>query len=487
MQPFLGHLLPEPFYCHSLGVSKTISKLAIALESGIYQFLPISTNYIFLFAVFGCLLQALGGTDFFMECARLISRKLRGGPAMMAVVSSAMVGTVTGSGAANVLITGTFTIPLMKKHGYTPEQAGAIEAAAVSGGQIMPPIMGMVAFGMAGLTGIPYTYICIMAVIPALIYFFNCGMYVYLLSGKLQIGKAVSGPAISKKKLFLSSLWFLVPFTVIVALLAAGRTVMFVAFWANVSLILLAVLTKKSLTALFKGLVEGAIAGAGIASSVAAVGMIATTFTTSGLGVKMASGIEVWSGGSLFFALLIIWAVCIILGMVGLSLTAYIIVSLFAVPPLVKVGVPFEIAHFFVMYVAVFAFLTPPVAVVALIAARVAQANYIRTAMEAVKTAFAAYILPFAFPYCRLLLLRPVDLKAEILEVLSLVVGLFSLQVAFVGHFIRKCDLLQRAFALTASSLFCMLLFFDKYMLLIPAFALLGINLWLNLRVSNTT
>ena len=479
--PFLGHMLPEPFYCHSLGLPRTISKLAIALESGIYQFLPISSNYIFLFAVFGCLLQALGGTEFFMEIARLISRKIRGGPAMMAVVSSAMVGTVTGSGAANVLITGTFTIPLMKKYGYAPEHAGAIEAAASNGGQIMPPVMGMVAFGMAGITGIPYTYICIMAIIPALIYFFNCGTYVYLLSGKLGIRKDVSISPIPKKKLLFSSLWFVVPFTLIVLLLASGRTVMSVAFWANMSLIILALLTRKKISDLIRGLIEGAIAGAGIAVSVAAVGMIATTFTTSGLGVKIASGIEAWSGGNLFFALLIIWAVCIILGMVGLSLTAYIIVALFAVPPLLKVGVPYEVAHFFVMYVAVFAFLTPPVAVVALIAARVAEAQYIKTAIEAVKAAFAAYILPFTFPYCQLLVLKPKNVETELIEMFSLLAGLISFQIAFVGHFIRRGNLIQRVLFLISGLSFCGLVFLKIYLLLLPALILFAATTWLNL------
>lgn len=443
--PFLGHLLPEPFYCHSLGFSKTISKQAIALESGIFQFLSISTNYIFLFVLFGRLLQSLGGTTFFMEVARLISRKIRGGPAMMALASSAMVGTITGSGAANVVITGTFTIPLMKSYGYKPEHAGAIEAAASNGGQIMPPVMGMVAFGMAGITGIPYVHICAMAILPAILYFFCCGAYVYLLSGKLGIKKQIEGGEKNAlRELLISSTWFIVPFTIIVVLLIKELSVMYVAFWANISLILLAFITRKRFGDIINGLVEGAKAGAGIAASVASVGMIATTFTTSGLGVKLASGIENWSGGNLFLALFIIWGVCILLGCVGLSLTAYIIVSIFAVAPLVKMGIPYEIAHFFVMYAAVFAFLTPPVAVVALIAARVAGALYIKTAIEATKAAFAAYILPFSFVYCPILLLKPQEPLLEILGTLSVIIGLFGVEIALVGYFNNRCGLTER-------------------------------------------
>lgn len=480
--PFFGHLLPQPFYCHSLGFEKTISKLSVALESGLYQFLPISSNYIFLFAVFGSLLQRLGGTDFFMETARIISRRLRGGPAMMAVASSAMVGTVTGSGAANVLITGTFTIPLMKKYGYGPEHAAAIEAAASNGGQIMPPVMGMVAFGMAGITGIPYTQICLMALIPALIYFLNCGTYVHLLSGKLNLTGDVPFPPLSRQNYLLSSLWFFVPFSLIILLLASGKTVMSVAFWANLSLMFLAVITGKKLSEILKGLVEGAIAGAGIATSVAAVGMIATTFTTSGIGVKIASGIEIWSGGSLIIALLIIWAVCIVLGMVGLSLTAYIIVAIFAVPALTKVGVPFEIAHFFVMYVAVFAFLTPPVAVVALIASRVANARYMASSIEAVKVAFAAYLLPFAFPYCPLLLLKPQKFGDELIAMISLCLGLFISQVGFVGYLRDRCSTWERVLASISAFLFFAFVFSEVLYLLLLALASMVFAFWLNFK-----
>lgn len=488
LYPFLGHLLPEPFYCHSLGLKKTISKQVMALESGMFQFLSVSTNYIFLFILFGSLLQALGGTTFFIEVAKLISRRVRGGPAMMAVVSSAMVGTITGSGAANVVITGTFTIPLMKSYGYKPEHAAAIEAAASNGGQIMPPVMGMVAFGMAGITGIPYVHICAMAVLPALLYFFCCGTYVYILSCKLGIKKLTNvNERLGINEILKSSTWFVVPFTVIVVLLIKGLSVMYVAFWANIALIALAIIHGKKISDIVKGLVDGARAGSGIAASVAAVGMIATTFTTSGLGVKLASGIEMWSGGNLFVALLIVWAVCILLGCVGLSLTAYIIVSIFAVAPLVRMGIPKEVAHFFVMYAAVFSYLTPPVAVVALIAARVAGGSYVKTAIEATKAAFAAYILPFLFVYSPILVLKPKEQFIEGLSVLSTIIGLIGFQGFFVGHLIGQCSLLQRILAGVGALLAFLFVFNKVYLFLVIASALFCLWIFLNAReVSNS-
>ncbi len=460
--PFIGHLLPEPFYCHSLGIPKTISKQAMALESGIFQFLSISTNYIFLFILLGGLLQAVGGTSFFIEVSKLITRRIRGGPAMMAVASSAMVGTITGSAAANVAITGTFTIPLMKRIGYKPEYAAAIEAAASNGGQIMPPIMGMVAFAMAGITGIPYVQICLMAILPAVLYFFTCGVYVYLQAGKLNIAKVEE--EVQVKGLFFSSLPFVVPITVITFLLVKQYSVMYVAFWAIISLILVALIQKKSMTEIFHGLTEGAKSGAGIAASVAAVGLIATTFTTSGLGVKIASGIEGWSHGNLFLALLIIWGVCVLLGFVGLSLTAYLIVAIFGISPLVKMGIPSEIAHFFVMYVSVFAFLTPPVAVVALVAARMAGASYLKTALESTKAALAAFLLPFLFIYCPILLLKPKQLFMELLGLLAIVFTVLSLQMALVGYSSRKCSPLERMLAITGA-LFFLLFLIEKNLL----------------------
>jgi len=447
--PFVGKSLPEPFRCTAYSFDQTISNLSIGLANGIYGIvLPTSANYIFLFVLFGALLQALGGSRFFMLLARLVAGKMQGGPGMMAVVSSSIVGSITGSAAANVAITGSFTIPLMKKVGYKPEYAAAIEAAASNGGQIMPPVMGIVAFGMAGLTGIPYLKIITMALIPALLYYLATGLYVYFRSGQLQIMNIADEKVNLKEVLFLLPS-FVTPFVVILALLIEGYSIMYVAFWAIVSSIVVAFLKKDrpSMGAIFKGFVNGAIAGGGIGASAACVGLIMATFTMSGLGVKISSGIYGWSGGHLFSALLIIAGICVLMGCGGPSLTAYFIVSIFGVPALMKMGVGFEQAHFFTMFFAVFGFITPPVAVVALIAAKLAEAPYIKSAIEAVKSAIGGFVIPFMFIYCPILLLQPQEPIEAAIGVLSSILCLVALEVAFVGYYFLKCNLAERILA----------------------------------------
>lgn len=455
--PFIGKSLPEPFRCTAYSFDQTISNLSIGLSNGIYGIvLPTSANYIFLFVLFGALLQALGGSRFFILLSRLVAGKMQGGPGMMAVVSSSIVGSITGSAAANVAITGAFTIPLMKKVGYKPEYAAAIEAAASNGGQIMPPVMGIVAFGMAGLTGIPYLKIITMALLPALLYYLAVGLYVHFRSGQLQILHMTDEKVNLREILFLLPS-FITPFIVIMILLIRGYSIMYVAFWAIISSILVAFMKKDrpSIGAVLEGFVNGAKAGGGIGASAACVGLIMATFTMSGLGVKISSGIYGWSGGHLFLALLIIAGICVLMGCGGPSLTAYFIVSIFGVPALMKMGVGFEQAHFFTMFFAVFGFITPPVAVVALIAAKLADAPYIKSAIEAVKSAIGGFIIPFMFIYCPILLLQPQEPIQAAIGVVSSLLCLFTLEIAFTGYYFLKCGFFERFFAATgAISLF---------------------------------
>lgn len=455
LYPFIGVHLPEPLYTQSMRLTRTISNLSIGLEGGVYALLSPSANYIFLFVVFGGFLEVTAGPNFLMELAKYAGSKLRGGPAMMAVVSSASVGSIIGSAAANVAITGGVTIPLMKKVGYKPEYAAGIESAASNGGQIMPPIMGITAFAMAAVTGIPYIKIVLMAIIPALLYFFCTGSYVFLRAGQLNIG--TMREEVDKKALFLTAPALLVPFIVIMLLLTVGYTVMYVAFWAIVSAVFIAFLQKRtrpSWRQLIEGFARGGRAGAAIGVTVACVGPVLTTFTGSGLGIKLSAGIEAWSGGNLFLALLIVWVVCVIMGMGGASLTAYLIVSIFAVPVMLKIGIPLEQAHFFTMFVAVFAFLTPPIALVAMVAAKMAGASYIRSAIESTKAAISGFLLPFMFIYCPILLLKPSGAPLlDIMGIIACVTCLLALQIGFTGYYRMDCAKWERIFALMSGAL----------------------------------
>jgi TRAP-type uncharacterized transport system fused permease subunit len=232
--------------------------------------------------------------------------------------------------------------------------------------------------------------------------------------------------------------------------------VMYVAFWAIISAMALPLLrksTRPSLQDFINGFVDGAKGGAGIGATVACVGPILSTFTVSGLGIKLSSGIAEWSGGHLFAALAIVWLVCIFMGMVGASLTAYLIVSIFAAPALEKMGVPMVQAHFFVMFVAVFAFLTPPVALVSLVAAKLAGATYMKTAWESVKAASAGFLLPFMFIYCPVLLLHPQDMLIGSFRLVACFFIILAVVIGLVGYYWREIKAWERALAFASATL----------------------------------
>ncbi len=451
--PFFGQYLPEPFHSASYPWDQVISNLALSFNSGLYSAaLYTSANYIFLFIVFGAVLQACGATKFFVELGKLAGKNLKSGPAMMAVIGSAGVGSLTGSVVANMSITGSFTIPLMKSAGYKPHQAGAIEAAASNGGQILPPIMGVTAFFMAGLTGIPYIKICIMAVIPALLYYLNVGVYVQLQAAKLGI--KVRETEVDMKTMLTYLPLVVIPFTVIIVLLIKGYSVMFVAFWAIIITIFSSLIqksTRPSFRTFIDGFIEGGKSGAQIGAMTAAIGLLLTTFTMTGLGVKIGAGIEHWSGGNIAVAMVIIWTLAIIMGLVGIGLVAYLIVSMFVIAGLERVGIPFETAHFFILFPCVFGGLTPPVAFFAMVASKLAKSDYLKTSIEAAKMAGLGLILPFMFVTTPALLLKPKGVADMVLTLAVAVVLIFSGQIAFSGFWLSPVPVVKRLiFALIA-------------------------------------
>lgn len=485
---FLGPHLPGAFKSQSMPLDQTISNLSISFEGGVYAFLHISANFLFLFILFGGVLNGTGAIKFFISIGKIVMNKIRGGAAMMAVVASAGVGSVTGSAAANVAVTGSFTIPLMKKSGFKPAEAGGIEAAASNGGQIMPPIMGMTAFAMAGLAGIPYVAIMKMAILPAAIYFMTIGLYVYFLAGKrkMAVTKTEASEKIDLKELALSSINFLVPLASIVVLLMKGYSVNYVGFWAIIITVAISLIRKKTRPTLAQyvdGFVKGAMQGAAIGTSVACVGLILSTLSMSGIGVKLITGIEEWSHGSLFLALVLIWGISIILGMGGASITSYIIVSVFTVPALKKMGIPFEQGHFFAMFVSVFAFLTPPVAMVSLIASKIAGAKYIPTTIESTKAALAGFLIPFMFIYCPILLFQPSDnILYEFLGIGAVLLLFFSFEVSFVGYCYRRCGSHERILFFISGFLMILFIFMHSYVAFVAGLAVLGLSMILQKR-----
>lgn len=464
--PFFGTHFSGPFHTTSYPPEIVVSNLSISLSGGLYDSpLYASATFVFLFVVFGNVLQGAGATQLFIQLGRLAGAKLRGGPAIIAVTSSALVGSVTGSVLANIAITGSFTIPLMKKVGYRPHEAGAIEVAASNGGQILPPVMGVTAFVMAGVTGISYLKICAMALLPALLYYLSVAEYIQLRAQKLRINPVMLDK-IDIREMLLSVPLFVVPFGVIMVLLVGGFSVMYVAFWAILSV----VITKWGITLvmgqrfpfldLLQALISGGVSGAQIGVMTAAIGLITTTFTMSGMGVKLSAGIEGWSGGSLFFAMVIVAVVCTIMGCAGLAVVSYLVVAMFAAPAMMKMGVPLEHAHMFIMYPSVFALVTPPIALAAVVAARMANASYSKTAIESCKVSYSGFVLPFIFVYAPVLLLDPRGLGDGITGILSALIILFGSQIGFVGYCFTLCNGLERfLWFFLSASLFAFLVF----------------------------
>lgn len=436
----LGRNLPFPFTVAPVPIERLLMWLgSVGLEEGLYgDILAISANYLFLFIFFGALLHAMGGLRFIMGVANWLGAKLKSGPAAVAVMSSSLLGTITGSTTANITITGTFTIPLMKAAGYKPEQAGAIEAVASNGGQIMPPIMGATAFVMAGYSGIPYIQIITAALVPAIIYFGMVFLYVEITARKTDI--KVTKVPVNGKQLSLDAPLFFVPIGVLVFLLIEGFSLPFVGFWAMMSLIVIGLLTnlRKEARLDFKEVLEKITGGVRTAAEVGMtcglIGVVATCIKVSGLGAMLPMMIQDISGGHVIIALLIGMVSSVILGM-GLPTTAaYVLVAIGLVPALVAMGVPLLAAHLFTFIFAIFSHLTPPVAFGALIASRMAGADYWKTSKEALKAAFTAFLLPFFIIYAPVIILRPEGGILSIAKMIGIISGVVLLQFGISNY-----------------------------------------------------
>jgi TRAP transporter 4TM/12TM fusion protein len=451
---YFGRYLPYPMTVADVPIDRILMWLSsVGIDEGAYgEILAISANYLFLFIFFGALLDVFGGTRFVISLGHWVGSKLKSGPAAVAVIGSSLLGTITGSTVANITITGSFTIPMMKKSGYTPEQAGAIETVSSSGGQIMPPIMGATAFVMSGYSGIPYIHIVMAAIVPALIYYFGVFVYVQLTATKMNI--VADMKPVSGRKLLLDAPIFLVPLGVLVFLLAKGFSLPFVSFWTMMTLIAIGLLSgflRKDIDLNFRRILEGIVNGTIVASETAIVcamiGVVATCIKVSGLGIKLPNIIADVSHGYLIIALLIAMVSSVLLGMGVPTPVAYILVAIGAVPALKEMGVSTLQAHLFCFICAVFSHITPPVAIGALVAAQIANADYWKTAWESVKAAFAKYLLPFLIVYAPVIILRPKGgIISSTIIIIALILAILSLQMYLSSYGLIPLTRFERPF-----------------------------------------
>ena len=405
---------------------------------------PVSVcyTYIVLFIIFGAFLERTGIANFFISFANRLAGWSSGGPAKVAVISSALCGMVSGSSVGNTVTTGSVTIPMMKKTGYKPEFAGAVEAAASTGGQIMPPIMGAAAFLMAEYMGLPYATVAVKAILPAVLYFTGIFIAVHLEAKKLGL-KGLSRDKMPAWKDLGRKSYLLLPLILLVWLVSSGaKTMQFSAAVSILAAVVVGFLNKgERLTPkkIFEALEAGARGAITVGVACAVAGMIAGCITVTGLASILINGIVGLAGNAQIIGLALTMVCCIILGM-GVPTTAnYCIMASTCAPILIKMGIPVVAAHFFVFYFGIVADITPPVALAAYAGSAIAKSDPMKTGVNATKLAIAAFIVPYIFAYSPALLFENVSGWWEVTQIcISALLGIFGIAAALNGHLYKK-------------------------------------------------
>lgn len=420
----------------------TLAYQFFATTEGIFgTAVGVSSTYIFLFILFGAFLAKSGMSQMFNDLALAIAGQSRGGPAKVATLASGFMGSINGSAIANVVSTGAFTIPLMKKVGYTRTFAGAVESTASVGGQILPPIMGAAAFIMAETIGVPYTTVALAAIVPALLYYISLIAQIHLRATRMGL-KGISRDSLPAVRDVLKSQGhLLIPLAFLLYMLFfSGRTILFSAFLTILVTIVIAMLrksTRMSFRQILEALEEGTMSALSVAIACASVGVIVGVVTISGFGVTLASAIVALSGGVLFWTLVFTMIACLVLGMGLPSIPAYIITATMAAPALTTLGVEPLVAHLFVFYFGLFANITPPVALAAFAAAGISGGKPMVTGMASLRLASAGFVIPYIFVFSPELLLRDVDLLTGIVVVVTSLLAVLLLSTAIEGHFME--------------------------------------------------
>jgi TRAP transporter 4TM/12TM fusion protein len=394
-----GSYLPPPFG-HGISDYTYLLDILVFTTDGVFGVpIQVVASYVFLFVMFGTFLSKAGGGEFFFNLASLVTGKSRGGPAKIAVISSGLYGTMSGSPTSDVVATGSITIPVMKRLGYKARFAGAVEVAASTGGSAMPPIMGSAAFILAEYTSVPYQEVVLAAILPAMLYYLGVFLQVHLRAVKEDL-RPSEGDVPSVADTFRTGWVFLIPIAGIVTALLAGYSPTFTAgvgvLGAVVSSALLKT-TRLSPWQIVEGLGETTLRILPVAGACAAAGLVIGGLSMTGLGMKAANVILTVSGGQAVFTLIIAAIVTIILGLGMPTPSAYILAAVLVGPALAKLGYPILQSHMFLLYYAIMSALTPPIAVAALAAAAIADEDPFKIAFSAVRLAAIGFLMPFAF------------------------------------------------------------------------------------------
>jgi len=445
-----GRYLPASIAHNGFPLNRCVEILYLISDEGILGMMTgISATYVAVFILFGAFLVKIGISDFFSDFTRAIAGSARGGPAKIAVISSGLFGMVSGVAVANVFATGSFTIPLMKKRGYRPEFAGAVEAVASTGGQYMPPIMGAAAFIMAEMLAIPYISIVFYASISAFLYYLSVFFTVDIEAKKVGL-KGEAKEDLPKKSEVLKKSYLLLPIVILLYLLIIGYSPLYAGSWCIFISILISLANIEVRSNFFKVLADCMITGAKntsmLAAALAGTGIIVAVITHTGIGLRFARLIIYLSGGNLILVMVFIAIGALILGTGVPSTAAYILSVLLGGRALIEMGVLPIAAHLFCFYFAIIACITPPVALCAYAAASIAKSDPVKTGLEAFKLGIAGFIIPFIFVFHPGLLLQ--GSLIEILSSTALAIFVIFLASSLIQNYFidRYLNIFGRAF-----------------------------------------
>ncbi len=445
-QLFIGPYLPGIFAHRGMSLLRIVEFLFSNTEGIFGTIASVFATYIMPFLIFGAFLQKSGGGDFFMDFSKAAAGRISGGPALIAIIGSSIFGSISGSAVANVVATGTFTIPMMKKVGYKSEFAGAVEASASTGGQFMPPIMGAAAFILATFTETPYATIVIMAVVPAVLYYLSVLLSVYFRARKNNI-YGLNPEEIPKITDVLKKGWYF-GFTLALAvvLIVAGFSPPRVAFWCTIIVIAFSMIDRSNrftFTKLFNTLEAAGKSALTVGATAGTLGLIMGGITLAGLGAKFSHALISLAGGNIFLTIVLISFIAVIVGM-GLPTTAsYIVMSILAAPSLIQLGVPAVQAHMLCFWLSVVSNVTPPVCIAAYAAASISGGDPMKTGMHACTLSLFIFLMPFAFVYSPQIML--IGQLPDILIVIAcFTLAAFSISAMTQGWFIKNLSGMER-------------------------------------------
>lgn len=455
---FLGPYLPGILNHNGYSLERFVTYV-YGLDGVFGVTTDVSSKYIILFIIFGAFLQMSGAGQYFMNVAFSLAGNMRGGPAKVAVISSALMGMINGTSAGNVVATGSLTIPLMKKTGYPPRFAAATEATASSGGQILPPIMGAGAFLMAEITGIKYSEIIIAATIPAILYFVSVYFMVDFQALKSNL-KGIPRKLLPDRKQILKQAYLFIPVLLLIILLVMGRSVIMAGTIGIISSFVISLFNKKTrmgLKDVLLALELGMRNALQLIAIVACAGIIVGVIALTGVGQRFSSLLLSIADNNMLLALVFAMAIAIILGMGMPTTAAYAVAASAVAPGLINMGLDPLMAHLFVFYFAVISAITPPVALAAFAAAGIAGTDPMKTGVKAFQLGLAAFIVPYMFFFSPELILEGGSVASTILAIFTAVIGVYILAAAVQGWFFKKTASWYSRIILLAASLFFMI------------------------------